>query len=83
MDARGGATRGTPIEQWPCDTISNERWSRPSFPAGMLPIRSQVAGTNGYCLDVPGASPEPGLQMQIYTCNGSTAQAWGFAGPLS
>jgi Ricin-type beta-trefoil lectin domain-like len=84
MDARGGAARGTPIEQWPCNTISNERWSWPfSFPDGMLPIRSQVAGTNGYCLDVPGASTAAGLRVQIYTCNGTTAQAWGIVGPLS
>jgi hypothetical protein len=83
MDARGGAASHTPIEQWPCNTISNERWSWPfSFPDGMLPIRSEVAGSNGYCLDVPGASTRAGLQVQIYTCNGTTAQAWGFIGPL-
>jgi hypothetical protein len=83
MDARGGAARGTPIEQWPCNTISNERWSWPfSFPDGMLPIRSEVAGTNGYCLDVPGASTQAGLGVQIYTCNGTTAQAWGIDGPV-
>ena len=49
----------------------------------MLPIQSQVAGTNGYCLDVPGASTDAGLPVQIYTCNGTTAQAWSFVGPLS
>jgi len=84
MDVRGGAARGTPIDQWPCNTISNERWSWPhSFPNGMLPIRSQVAGSSSYCLDVPGASTQAGLGVQIYTCNGTSAQAWGIAGPVA
>jgi len=82
MDVRGGAARGTPIDQWPCNTISNERWSWPhSFPDGMWPIRSQVAGSSSYCLDVPGASTQAGLGVQIYTCNGTPAQAWGIVGP--
>jgi hypothetical protein len=27
LDARGGDTNGTPIEQWMCDKISNEFWT--------------------------------------------------------
>jgi hypothetical protein len=27
LDARGGATNGTPIQQWTCNWISNENWS--------------------------------------------------------
>jgi hypothetical protein len=35
LDAPGGPARGTPIEQWPCNTISNEHWSWPhGFPTG-------------------------------------------------
>jgi hypothetical protein len=84
MDVRGGAARGTPIDQWPCNRISNERWSWPhSFPDGMWPIRSQVAGSSSYCLDVPGASTQAGLAVQIYTCNGTPAQAWGIVGPVA
>jgi ricin-type beta-trefoil lectin protein len=84
MDVRGGAARGTPIDQWPCNTISNERWSWPhSFPDGMWPLKSQVAGSSGYCLDVPGASTQAGLGVQIYTCNGTPAQAWGIVGPVA
>jgi len=84
MDVRGGAARGTPIDQWPCNTISNERWSWPhSFPDGMWPIRSQVAGSSSYCLDVPGASTQAGLGVQIYTGNGTPAQAWGIVGPVA
>ena len=75
---------GTPVDQWPCNSISNERWSWPhSFPDGMWPIRSQVAGSSSYCLDVPGASTQAGLGVQIYTCNGTSAQAWGIVGPVA
>ena len=84
MDVRGGAARGTPIDQWPCSSISNERWSWPhSLPDGLWPIRSQVAGSSSYCLDVPGASKQAGLGVQIYTCNGTAAQAWAIAGPVA
>jgi hypothetical protein len=84
MDARGGAANHTPIDQWPCNTISNERWSWPhSFPDGMWPLRSQVAGSSGYCLDVPGASQQAGLGVQLYVCNGTVAQAWGIVGPVN
>ena len=84
MDAHGGAAQGTPVDQWPCNNISNERWSWPhSLPDSFWPIRSEVAGSSGYCLDVPGASTQAGLGMQIYTCNGTAAQAWAIAGPVA
>jgi len=84
LDARGGAARGTPIQQWPCASISNEHWSwSHSFPDAFWPIGSQVAGSSGFCLDVPGASQQAGLGMQLYTCNGTAAQAWAIAGPVA
>ena len=84
LDARGGAARGTPIQQWPCNTISNERWSWPhDFPDGFWPIGSQVAGSSGFCLDVPGASQQAGISMQLYTCNNTAAQAWAIIGPVA
>jgi len=84
LDVRGGAARGTPIDQWPCGNISNVHWSWPhSFPDSFWPLTSQVAGSSGFCLDVPGASTQDGLAMQLYTCNGTSAQAWAIAGPVS
>jgi ricin-type beta-trefoil lectin protein len=84
LDARGGATRGTPIQQWPCGNISNEHWSWPhSLPDGLWPLTSQVAGSSGFCLDVPGASTQAGLGLQLWSCNGTPAQAWAIAGPVS
>lgn len=77
MDVAGGAASGTPVDQWPCNSISNERWSWPhSFPDGFWPVKSQVAGSSSYCLDVPGASAQAGLGVQIYRCNNTAAQAW-------
>lgn len=84
LDVAGSAASGTPVDQWPCNSISNERWSWPhGFPDGMWPVRSQVAGTSRYCLDVPGASAQPGLGLQIYWCNGTPAQAWAITGPVT
>jgi hypothetical protein len=84
LDVRGGAVAGTPIDLWPCNTISNERWSWPhDFPDGLWPIGSQVAGTSRFCLDVPGDSTQAGLGVQIYWCNNTRAQAWAISGPVA
>jgi hypothetical protein len=84
LDARGGAARGTPIQQWPCGNISNEHWSWPhSLPDAFWPLTSQVAGSSGFCLDVPGASTQAGLGLQLWSCNGTPAQAWAIGGPVS
>ena len=77
MDVQGGAASRTPVDQWPCNSISNERWSWPhSFPDSFWPIKSQVAGSSSYCLDVPGASTQAGLGMQIYRCNDTAASGF-------
>lgn len=74
LDARGSAQNGTPVQQWPCDQISNENWEAGTSDIGIL--KSRVSGTNDYCLDKPGGSSTPGLGMQIYLCNSSGAQTW-------
>ncbi len=79
LDARGGATDGTPVQQWTCNSISNERWtdiigdSQADQPDQ---IRSNVSGTNTHCLDVPNQSKDPGVQVQLWRCNGTIAQDW-------
>ncbi|MFF3403631.1 ThuA domain-containing protein [Streptomyces sp. NPDC002659] len=35
-----------------------------------------VVGLGGLCLDVQGANPADGTQVQVYTCNGTPAQTW-------
>ena len=88
LDARGGAKNHTPVQQWPCNSISNEYWvyspvnadpaatsSSPVF------IYSGVAGSYGqsggnFCLDVPGGHATSGAALQIYKCNFTASQEW-------
>nr|WP_245602054.1 ricin-type beta-trefoil lectin domain protein [Hamadaea tsunoensis] len=35
-----------------------------------------ISGYGGKCVDVAGANSANGTQVQLYTCNGSTAQTW-------
>src|SRR6266702_408666 len=36
----------------------------------------QITGIGGKCVDVAGASPTDGTQVQLFTCNGTAAQQW-------
>jgi Ricin-type beta-trefoil lectin domain len=36
----------------------------------------QITGLAGKCVDVAGANPADGTQIQLYTCNGTNAQQW-------
>jgi hypothetical protein len=40
----------------------------------------QIAGYGGKCVDVAGASSANGTQVQLYTCNGTSAQQWTVTG---
>jgi hypothetical protein len=68
---------GTPVQQWTCNSISNENWE-PGEDLGddIPPLFSRVSGTSSYCLDIPGGQQVAGLAMQIYRCNGTEAQQW-------
>jgi Ricin-type beta-trefoil lectin domain-like len=50
--------------------------------AAAVPASASTTGSSN-CLDVPGASKQAGLGVQIYTCNGTAAQAWAIAGPVA
>jgi hypothetical protein len=79
LDARGGAQNQTPVQQWPCNSISNEYWVYNPVRTGSSPvyINSGVAGSYpNFCLDVPGAQATSGAALQIYKCNFSAAQEW-------
>ena len=79
LDARGGATNGTPVQQWTCNSISNENWEPGEYSDDESPFRpliSRVSGTSSHCLDVPGGHDLAGLAMQIARCNGTGAQQW-------
>jgi hypothetical protein len=78
LDARGGAANHTPVQQWPCNGISNEKWQIFVPAKGSLdaPVQSRVAGSSGFCLDIPGGQATVGLAMQIYGCNQTVSQLW-------
>jgi hypothetical protein len=85
LDARGSARNRTQVQQWTCNSISNENWQPSDDDSNddIPPMFSRVSGTSSYCLDIPGGQNTVGLAMQIYSCNGTAAQGWLIAPPLS
>jgi Ricin-type beta-trefoil lectin domain len=81
LDARGTAADTTPVQQWPCNQITNENWE--AGPALGAPdkeiLKSRVSGSSNYCLDTLGNST-PGAAMQIYSCSSSASQIWQLGG---
>lgn len=72
LDARGGATNGTPIQQWTCNKISNENWS---FGITNNLLSSAVSNTFSHCIATPGT--QDGLAMELRACDTkSPAQIW-------
>jgi hypothetical protein len=43
---------------------------------GGTPRTGPITGIGGKCVDVAGASPTDGTQIQLFTCNGTGAQQW-------
>lgn len=77
MDAAGSNVDGTPIIEWPCNGISNERFQADRALPGFVTLKSRVSGTSTHCLNVPGGQSDENLQMQILGCNGTIAQEFG------
>jgi len=76
------AENGAPVGLAPCSAFSNDHWDPSNSLPNVVSLQSRIGGRdNGFCLDVPGAANTPGLQMQLWTCNGTLAQRWvvGFA----
>lgn len=71
LDARGKAVDGTPIQQWPCNQISNENWNRGNNNNLLM---SEVSDTSSHCIATPGN--QDGLPMSLRQCNGDPSQIW-------
>jgi len=80
LDAAGGAQNHTPVQQWPCNSGSNQNWVySPVSSVNKSPVFVYSGIWNSYpkfCLDVPGGQATSGLALQIYLCNGTGAQQW-------
>ncbi|KUN75561.1 RICIN domain-containing protein [Streptomyces griseoruber] len=76
MDAHGPNADRTPVDTWPCSSISNQKWNfAPTIP-NALPAQL-VSAIGGRCLDVAGGSWDAGAPIQIYHCTSdNSAQAW-------
>jgi hypothetical protein len=75
-DVTGGASAtgdGVKIQTWAYGGGTNQQWQPVSVGGGFYKL---VARNSGKCLDVPAASTANGVQLQQYTCNGTTAQAF-------
>jgi hypothetical protein len=73
LDARGSAATGTPIQQWTCDSITNENWwSGNNLSSGQ--ILSAVSGTSKFCLVPAGA--QNGATTLLSPCTSTQIQIW-------
>jgi hypothetical protein len=85
LRARGltGPANGEQIMQWACNWITDVDWVYGSSPiTGTFVLESRLSGSHGYCLDVPGASWQVGLALQLYRCNQTVAQIWQAPSPI-
>ncbi len=73
-----GTTSGSLMQLWTYAGASNEQWEPVSLGNGYYKF---VGKGSGLCLDTPGASTANGVQLQIYTCNGTAAQAFKLVTP--
>ena len=73
LDARGKGVDGTPIQQWPCNWISNEKWS---FGITNNLLASEVSDSPyTHCVASPGTQDR--LPMELRSCDTKNpAQLW-------
>jgi len=71
--AGGGATNGTPIDQWAGTGGGNQAWAVTNLGSGEY----QILGVqSGLSLDVPRNSTNEGVNLELWTPNGGTNQKW-------
>jgi hypothetical protein len=73
-----GTTNGSLLQLWTYAGNPNEEWQAISLGNGYYEFVNQGSGL---CLDTPGASAANGVQLDIYTCNGTGAQAFKLVTP--
>lgn len=73
-----GTTNGSLVQIWTYAANPNEEWEPVSLGGGYYKF---VGKGSGLCLDTPGDSTANSLQYDIYTCNGTEAQAFKLVTP--
>ncbi len=73
-DVTGVSTAdGGLVQLWSYSNGANQQWQAVDEGNGRYHF---VSRNSGKCLDVPGASAADSVQLQQYTCNGTTAQSF-------
>ncbi|MEZ0110492.1 hypothetical protein ABH920_004507 [Catenulispora sp. EB89] len=78
------AHNGAPMGLDTCRNVSNEEFDAHTTLPNVSVLESKIGFSDtGFCMDVPGASTNTGLQLQLFNCNGTLAQRWviGFPPP--
>lgn len=73
-----GTTIGSLMQIWSYAGNPNEEFEPVSLGGGFYKF---VGQGSGLCLDVPGNSTALGVQLDVYTCNGTTAQSFKLVTP--
>jgi glucosylceramidase len=60
----------------PAATSATFTWSGTQGSGGSAGPTGPITGLGGKCVDVAGANPANGTQVQLFTCNGTSAQQW-------
>jgi aryl-phospho-beta-D-glucosidase BglC (GH1 family) len=68
-----GTANGSLIQLWTYGGGTNQQWMPVAVGNGVYKL---VNVASGRCLDVPAASTANGVQLQIYDCNGTSAQSF-------
>jgi glucosylceramidase len=66
-----GTSNNTPVEQLTWSGTNNQQWEPFPLSGGYYEF---VDLNSGLCLNVPSGSGTNGLQLQIYSCNGSSSE---------
>jgi Glycosyl hydrolase family 76/Ricin-type beta-trefoil lectin domain/Ricin-type beta-trefoil lectin domain-like len=80
LDDPGGSTAaGTQFEQWAPNATANQKFTLTSRTTGTAPTGETGAVTSGIagkCLDLDAADSTDGTPVQLWSCNGGSAQTW-------
>jgi hypothetical protein len=77
MNVFGPTANETPILMIECVRVSNEEFTTGTALPGLRRLESRAGNRNtGFCVDVPGGSRTAHVNVRLWVCNGTTAQAF-------